>query len=705
MRGCLFALAAAVWLCAEQAPQPAPAQSEPLPELSADQPIEFDQNTQELIARENAELVTPQFTVKADKLSYNRQTQVADAQGNVRLAYHAARILTRRAQYDVQQKQIRAEDMRAGIGRLYIKGQTVDGNAEAIAVNNATLYFVEPDPYAINLAAEKLTVLSEPYRVRIDSATLRLGPVPVFWLPSYTQGLNDRPPLRVKLNAGSRKSLGFFGETSVWWTKDPVWAPGVMFDYYEKRGPMYGPMLEYDYRKKGWEQYGDFRAAFIRDQGTDGEYDLLDNPIDKSRYYFQWFHKGHLTERVDVTSVLNWWSDSHVTRDFRKDYWDENQTPDNFMEIVYKGDFFYADAFARYQVNDFYGVQQRLPELRFDMVPVQIGKSGLYQQGQAGYVHLQQRDFSGAPALEDLFSNRYDLYYGLSYPYSPNGWSTITPVLGGRMTHYAHTVNGSDDFTRLLGQIGFDAEMRMHGQWDFNQKTWGINGLRHVFKPIAQYRYIPAADQGSGRIPHIDNYVFESFPPILDLGHMRNLDDMREINTMRIGVENSLQTRGDNGRAARDLLYLNLYQDFNFTKDPEFGTYSDTYIMGGLSPARWLQLDVLTRFDSEDLTLRETRARIRFKSADKWFVDFNADYGQNEYEQYYIDAFYRINERFGLHGRWRYDTYYGGFTEQTYGLSQRWGNSWRVRYELSYRRGTEDYKGVSFNIRIDVLGF
>ena len=685
----------------------APAKPEAQPELSADLPIEFNQNTKELIARENAELTTPQFTIRADKLTFNQKENTAQADGSVRLSYRAARILTKRAHYDIGRKHVQTQEVRAGINPIFVKGEEASGSPEALTVKNPTLYFVEPDPFGLNLKADSLTLYPDPNRAQLKGVTFRLGPIPFFYLPSYTQRIDERPPVRLKLNAGSRHSLGGFGEASVWWTKDPVWAPGVMLDYYAKRGVMAGPMLQYDYRKKGWEQWGDFKAGFIHDHGIE-EADMLGNPIDTNRYYYEWVHKGHLTERVDITSVLNWWSDSRVTRDFRQDYWERNQFPDNFTELVYKGDFFYLDAFARYQTNDFYGVQQRLPSVSFDMVPIQIGKTGIYQQAQAGYVHLVQDSFqgtAGAPSLEDLFSNRYDAYYGLSRPFSPTTWSTITPVIGGRMTHYEHTLSDSGQYTRLLGQIGFDAQARIQGLWDFKSDTWGIDGLKHVLRPVMQYRYIPAADQGTGRIPDIDSYVFEDFPPILDLGSMRHLDEMYEINTLRVGVENILQTRGSNGIAARDLAYLNIYQDFNFTKDPQFGTYSDTYILLGLVPAQWLQFDIFNRFDSQDLTLREIRTRIRIKNGDKWFVDIGTNYLQHEIEQYYVHAFYRINEQFGLHGQWRYDTYYGGFTEQIYGLSQKLGNSWILRYELAFREGTEDYKGFSFNVRVDVLAF
>ena len=55
---------------------------------------------------------------------------------------------------------------------------------------------------------------------------------------------------------------------------------------------------------------------------------------------------------------------------------------DNFLESYYTGDNYVISAFTRFQPNDYHIVQRRLPEIRFDGLPVEAG-SGIYHRVNA----------------------------------------------------------------------------------------------------------------------------------------------------------------------------------------------------------------------------------------------------------------------------------------------------------------------------------
>jgi len=56
--------------------------------------------------------------------------------------------------------------------------------------------------------------------------------------------------------------------------------------------------------------------------------------------------------------------------------------------------------------------------------------------------------------------------------------------------------------------------------------------------PKLSYRYIPSADKGQQYIPQIDNRVFDTALPPLELGDQRNIDDLSATNTLRLGLDN-----------------------------------------------------------------------------------------------------------------------------------------------------------------------
>jgi len=680
------------------------AEAEEQAKLSADPEggtITNENNDQTVIARKNALLEYQTFRVSADEIKYDKTTGSAEASGEVELTQKALRLLARKAAFDKPKSVGTADMVRIGKPPLYLEGQTLTASAGGAKIDNGTLYFNEPDPYGLNIHASSVDYDSASQDITLHGATFRLGPIPFFYLPVYSQERTDRPPVSIQTRFGYRSDLGGFGQSTTFWTKDPTLQPGLLLDYYSKRGVLAGPALKYDFLSNpDWLQSGTFESGYIHDTGGP-EFDLLNNLVPTDRYFMDWKHKGSLDGMVDLTSTMYWWSDSNVVRDFRQNLWQDNQLPDNFIEAVHRDENSFLSAFTRYRPNNFELIQERLPEVRYDLMPTQLWQSGVFQEAQTSFVQLEQQSLIGAPTLH---SNRFDAYYGLRYPINPNSWITLTPVLGARVTHYQDTLNQQGDFTRFLGQAGFDAEMRAYGLWNYDNKIWGIQDLRHVLRPVLMYRYIPNAQQGQGQIPDIDGDTFSAYPPVIDLNDTRSVDQLYDTNLVRYGFENILQTR-DPIYGSRDLLSLNVYNDLLLQRAPGAKAVSDLWTSLGISPADWLHYDVFTRFDPGALTLREIRTRMRILDGEKWAVAFYTENLQHQIDQYWLEAMYRISERYQVRGRWRFDQRLGVLTEQTYALRTRMGNSWDIEYEISYYRGTTNQNGIGFNVRFDLLAF
>jgi LPS-assembly protein len=676
--------------------QPAP------PRLSADQPLEIDQSKKGVVvARQNALLETPTLRLQADTISLNEETGQAEASGQVQLSQKALRVLARKASYDAQKKEVTAELLRMGKPPLYVEGHTLTSTASNATITDATLYFNEPDPYGLNIHASKVLYDAGTQDITLQGATFRLGPLPFLYLPTYTQKRTDRPPVSVQTRFGYRSDLGAYAQSTTFWTQNPTIQAGGLLDYYSKRGVLFGPGLKYDYiTDPNWFQSGTLESGYIDDHGNRG-LDLNNNAIPSNRYFIDWDHKGTINGLFDITSSMYWWSDSYVLRDFRQGQWQDNQLPDNFVEADQREQNAIVSAFVRYRPNDFEVEQQRLPEVRYDFMPTPL-MAGIFQEGQASYVQLIQQSLSGGPTLH---SNRFDAYYGWRRPINPNSWLTFTPVLGARITNYQDTLNDQGQFTRFLGQAGFDAEMRSYGLWSYSNPTWGINGLRHLLRPVLMYRYIPDAQQGQGKIPVIDQEVFTPYPPVVDLNTTRSVDLLYNTDLLRYGVENILQTRATSGYGSRDLASFNIYNDIQFSRAPGQPAFSNIWTTFGLSPADWVHFDIFTRFDPTVLTMREIRTRLRFIDGERWAVAIYTDNLQHQLDQYWLEAMYKISERYQLTGRWRYDQNLGYITEQVYGFKQRLGNSWDITYEIAYYRGTTNQNGIGFNIKFDLLAF
>jgi LPS-assembly protein len=681
------------------------------PKLSSDEELEIEDEVtgQTVVARHNALLETSTFRLEAQEIKLNKNTGHAEASGEVKLTQKALRVLARKASYDAEKKAVSAEFVRMGKPPLYLEGRSLTGNATLAKITDGTLYFNEPDPYGLNIHANSVLYDPQSQDITLQGATFRIGQVPFMYLPSFTQKRTDKPPVSVQSRFGYRSDLGAYAQTTTFWTQNPVIQPGMLLDFYTKSGVLAGPALKYQYlADPDWMQDGTLESAYINYTGG-AENDLLGNPVPKNRYFINWYDKSTINGLVDITNSMYWWSDSNVVQDFRQSQWQSNQYPDNYIEAVHREENSLVEGFVRYRPNDFELIDQRLPEVRFDYEPSPILQTGIYQEGQVSYVQLIQQNPVSNPtanitAVPDLHSNRFDAYYGWRRPITPASWLTFTPVIGTRITSYTDTLTGQSNFTRFLGQVGFDSEMRSYGVWSYSNPTWGIDGLRHVLRPVLMYRYIPNAQQGTGQIPVIDGSVFTPYAPVVDLNDTRNIDQLYNTNLIRYGVENILQTRAA-GYSSRDLASFNIYNDVLLASQPGQTTWTNIWATAGLYPADWLHFDILTRFDPQALTLREIRTRTRLFDGDRWSVAFFTDNLQHLIDQYWLDVNYRISERYSVGGRWRYDQRLGYVTEQVYSLRQRWGNSWDITYEITYYRGTQTQNGIGFNVRFDLLAF
>jgi len=641
---------------------------------------------------------TSNFQVRADEYK-SLPGGGFEVSGQVELTMEALRVLTRKVTYDTQKPALVADAVRMGKSPAYVDAASLSLSNGQAELTNATVFFGEPDPFGLNIHAPGATYHTDTDEVVLHGATVRLGVVPIFYLPSYTQGRSDQPPVSIQAHFGSRNDLGPFFQTTTFVTKNPEFAPGLLLDYYGKRGLLAGPAAKYSFTDNlDWWQDGTLESGFIHDTGTRGA-DITGAPVPADRFFLDWEHRGTLAGVVDVTGTMSWWRDSNVLRDFRQGAWHDNQLPDNFVEASNRQENSLVSAFARFRPDNFEVVQERLPEVRFDYFPTPLGTTGIYQEGSAGYAQLIQSNFNGTPTLH---SNRFDGYYGWRRPVNLGDWAAVTPVVGTRITQYQDTLNNQGPFTRMLGQFGADAEMHLTGRWDYSNETWGINGIQHVLRPVISYRYIPAAQQGRGLIPAIDHFVAPDYPPIFDLGDTRNVDQMHSQDVLRFGLENLFQTRAKD-YGMRDLFTLNVYNDVHFQHAAGNREFSSVWTQVGVTPVSWLNVQAEDRVDPEAFANREVRTRTTVSDGDRWSLSFITDEVQHAQNQYWLEGQYSLSQRLSFFGRLTYDEHLGGLIEQSYGVRQRFGESWDVEYGVSYFRQAGTQSGFGINVRLYLL--
>lgn len=665
--------------------------------------------------------------LRTEEMVYNAETQIAEIPTPATLDFQGSRLIFESAFFDGNKQKLVAKQVRGGRDVVFFSGNDVTASKEFAKVREAAFYLGEPHWSSISFTADYLSYAAEEDYFHLGKSTFRVGGVPVVPLPALSVMRFDRPPVRVWFNPGENGSAGTYFRSETYLTLWDEFEPGVSLDFYERSGVLFGPAATYDTydTNSALQARGTFRSGYINDTATREE-DIYGNAIGGRRGYIEWFHKQNLRD-LEISASIHKWSDSEALRDFRPRLYDDNQNPDSYVEFVLPDDYFYVSAFTRFHPNDYQNVQQRLPELRFDLQPVQLGRTGIYQHLNASYAFLREKssdqyDFFrygiiGNENADTMESSRANVYVGWTAPIKFGEFASFTPVLGVMTTCYGETVGATPDesYTRTLGQVGFDMEFVFTGTNGYRNETWGINGLRHVLRPVLQYRYIPNPTVGDHRIPAIDREIYLSRPTIIDLAENRAIDQLYDEHTFRIGLENLFQTRAA-GYGSRDLLEINIYQDFRKTYRPgDTRTLSDNFVDLTVTPADWVSFAVTHRMDVYDFSTNALTTGLTFTDGDVWEMTlgtihlyknpYPSVYGDSRARQIYAGIGYRLNSFWSAFAHWRFDDLRNEMTDQTYGVRQRLGNTWEIEYSVRYRRNAGDDSDFSFNIGASLIIF
>lgn len=642
----------------------------------------------------------------ADELQYNPKTRIVVALGHAALTDGAKRLLADKITYHAATGTFEVGELRLGEYPVYVSGASATGNRQSITIDDARVSLTEPNGLVPMLHASSL-FFGENHRVHANHANLGVGEVRPIAFGSYEHDVREPLLTDTTVTGGYRASLGAFMLLGVHLPVARDFRLGADLGIYTNRGLLFGPAGSYESPPDSAAEYsGIFRSGYISDNGPRYT-DILGRPVPRDRSFIEWTHISQLTDRLTLNAQLNYWRDSEVIRDFRPSDFFNVQQPDTYLESVYSGDNYFVSLFARFQPNSWETVQQRLPELRFDLLPMPIGE-GFIERFNASAVVLRDDPPDAGPLNpapgNTLTSNRLDAFYSLARPIHPTDWLTFTPVAGGRLTYYAGLDGPRNDYTRALGEVGFDAELHASGTWNYQNKQWKIDGLRHLLTPRISYRYIPEADKGTAYIPPIDSQTFSTYLQPLELGDQRNLDQLAATNTLRIGLDNTLQTR-DPVYGSRDLVRLNVADDILFHTQPGQRDVSQIHTELGVMPARWLELSVYNTFAPQDWTLNEINTGITLRNGDDWTVRFASNFLRHVVDDYYLEGTYRLNEAYEAVTHLRYDVRAARFDEQVYGIRQNLGNTWRVEYAVTLYNGPRRESRFGLSLRVDAIRF
>lgn len=666
-----------------------------LPSLSSDEPVVYDVKQQCSVAKGNAEFNNRGLRVQADCIYYFAENAKTLAQGNVRITNSQLRAAAPSGTYTVREKMLEAESFRLEILGHGIRGKNLQGPVDCLTADNVVIDYnsVERDLGGIHITARKGELHGREYFALRD-AVFHVGKIPVFYTPYYRHNF-DESTLRWTADWSCirrDKHTGRYYRNDVLFNMGWAIKPGIMFDYYRKHEFLVGAIAKYD----GPVGRGKFRAARIHDGDLEVYHHGKDRWLKNPRYYLEWQHQGSWGPSTDVTVQMEWMRDKNFLKDYRPDDNDgARQHPDNFAEISHREDNSVLSVLTRYRFNHFQHIQERLPEIKFDYLPVRLGPTPLYYQYGLGVSHLRERPLN--LTAEERILRRVDAFAGITIPIDLHPCCTLTPVLGARVAQYWGLSKNPQhpSYTRALGQIGFDLRFRMYGDYTYENDYWNIHSFRHLLQPVIQYRYIPRGHQGDSKIPAIDREALEGRKPSLqeiDLLNRRDIDDFNDIHLLRFGLENFLYTNYEYGQG-KQWMHLNFYQDMRLQHSMDNGnkqpTLAHTFMDFQWSPASFFSLSQFLRVDPNKKRLQESSTSLSLAEGDLWRLSLGHSYtqdGDSPSNQNSLTLSYRLNSTNVVAASIRLDAHKPDLISQVYTWTTLLAQTWNFKVEVEWKK-------------------
>ena len=669
-------------------------------------------------------------TIFCDSARFVEPTNDVIATGNVRI-YDKGRLVTaERAVYNLVTGDITAADIRGTAQPFLYSGASFANipNSPGYLVKEALFTTSDSGRPDWSMRAKNVRVYPDD-RVILKDVKLYIGDTPIFWFPYVYQSLNKENGFTI--TPGYSSVWGAYVHSRYNFPLSETMNGELRLDYRSERGPALGFETEWEDGEKK-ESWGRFRSYVMEDANPSiNKTGVRREAIDPERYRVSFQAKHYFTEDIYAQVDINKISDPRFLQDFYEGEFRLNPQPDNLVALTRLGDDYALSLIARTQINHFFDTTERLPEVALDITRQPLFGSRLFYEGESSIAHLN-RNFADTSTFQDYNANRLDTFHQISLPKTLGGWLSAVPRIGVRGTWYSESgaLISYDPITgerltdpakaaartalrrlekegsvfRPVINAGLELSFKASRAYEQVQsRTIGLDGLRHVVQPYANFSFVHAGEDGRD-ILKFDRIQRSTQLPSIDFPAFNTIDSIDSWNIARIGIRNRLQTRRDN--ATINWLELNTFFDYRFNTpdfglDPDPGKFSNLVNRLRWQPISWVSLTVDSQVPVFDKGFTEVNSRANFLVNDSVQVGVGHRYINKNVlfqDSSLVDfgGYFRINDNWGFSFREFYELQDSFLESQRYEV-HRDLSSWVAslgfvsRNNRSGNKGQDDY--------------
>ncbi|WP_460369685.1 LPS-assembly protein LptD [Pseudomonas sp. Tul1A2] len=509
--------------------------------------------------------------VESDEASLYQAESRAELNGDVRIRDNGALIVGDHADVQLDTGEAKVDNAEYVMHKSRIRGNALYAKRAENAIirlKDGTYTTCEPNSNAWQLKGNNITLNPATGFGTATNVTLRVKDIPILYTPYIYFPIDDRrqsgflPP-----TIGSGSDTGFMLVTPYYFNLAPNYDATLYPRYMSKRGML----VEGEFRYLTKSSEGQFGAAYLNDEDDDrkGQTDY-----DKTRYMYNWQHKGGLDSRVltevDYTKI----SDPYYFQDLQTDQIGVKSSDyvNQQGAITYRGDSYTARLNAQqYQLATVSNITPygRLPQITFN------GQLPYHPEGlnfdyetelvrfdrdlkTGNFVNedgtVDRRLDNNVQGLDRANGDRLNLKPGVSLPMNWT-YGFLKPSLKYQYTQYQLDLDGTGK-SQIVAQQNAAAAAGtdyVGGKFDSNQNR-GVpiasidSGLyfdrntqffgknyRQTLEPRLFYLYVPEVDQEDIPVFDTSEYTF-NYASLFRDNRFSGADRVGDENKLSLGV-------------------------------------------------------------------------------------------------------------------------------------------------------------------------
>jgi lipopolysaccharide assembly outer membrane protein LptD (OstA) len=593
-----------------------------------------------------------------NQMEYDQDTNVVNVAGNVRIvraptktAPSGSILYGKAAVYNLDSKSGQMKDIKIEAKPFYDhakEGYLEDGRY--VLINGYVSTCDLDDPH-YRLTARKIIIYPKD-KIVAKNVWLKVGPVPVFYIPYYSQSLKDKFP--VELAFGHKKYLGMYVLTGWRYKINEQNRGKIHLDWYEDRGEGFGITHNAETSDFGKALVN---AYFIKDAfysqakadvfAKDYPERLVIPPkyLQEDRYKAQISYKWNPMPKLAITADVNKFSDENFMKDFFYREYQTNPTQNSYILADYSFANSSLAMLTQGHANNFYTEKEYLPQLNYNLYRQQLGQSQVYFQSNELLGDISQR-YAYSPLKYD--SNRFYSSNTISRPFQIK-WLHIDNSLSQTSAYYSKDTQGQGAWSTSW-QAGATASVKLYKTlpYQFNLLGQKIEAMRQILTPSIGYAYIRAP---------IGN--FASIVPFDDLMNIARSE------LVSIGFDNKFQVKTKTDKW--DFIYFNPTAYYHIGDRGLENYFSNIYSKLEIYPVPNKGLVSEYNYDLRLKRLTIVNGDLSF-SGKKYSVAFGQRYTRTQPAQSTLNLSYQLTPKIKYLGYMIYDDSDGYCQEQEYGF-------------------------------------